>query len=203
MKRLPRGGSKVNYTLYISPEEKKKIQARATELGMTESYYLIQLVELESELDLLPHVEMGGLLRLVAPIAEVSPEPSLTEKEMETFSSAISSNRSDGEISLPDQEKLEHLEVERAAQNPSQQLPTAKPTEIVDGVEMIRGRPIPRPTTISDLSQQAGMPGQSSIQHGTGQIFDKMHKELVNDEKSEKRLRDNVLNSLPPVKDGE
>ncbi|MHA1949975.1 MAG: hypothetical protein ACW99G_01525 [Candidatus Thorarchaeota archaeon] len=59
MKRLPRGGKKVNYTLYISEEQRQNIKYRAKKLNMTDAYYLMRLYEMDISGDLMPHFENG------------------------------------------------------------------------------------------------------------------------------------------------
>lgn len=62
MKRIPRGGTKVNYTLYVPSEEREKIQNRAKELDMTDAYYLLELVKMDTGMQLMEHVQDGGII---------------------------------------------------------------------------------------------------------------------------------------------
>lgn len=60
MKRTPRGGKKINYTLYLSPEERDSIKGRAKELDMSDAYYILKLLEMDVKGNLMPHFDVGG-----------------------------------------------------------------------------------------------------------------------------------------------
>jgi len=49
MRRLPRGGKKVNYTLYIPLALRQNIKDRAEALDYSEGFYLSMLVEQDKE----------------------------------------------------------------------------------------------------------------------------------------------------------
>ncbi|MHA2264527.1 MAG: hypothetical protein ACXAEN_19200 [Candidatus Thorarchaeota archaeon] len=211
MKRLPRGGKKVNHTLYISQEHRAKIQERASDLDMTESYYLMTLVFVESELDLIAHLESGGSIELVEKedegedVTHFVPKVAapMTDEEEKKFSENIQEKFTpEGEIALPDKEALKKLEQDRAMQQPH---PQAAPEQPV--IE----RPMPK--TFADLMQESGIPGMNTANmggmantrpahlRGPGNWQQKIHKELQSDQKSEAAFRKKILDNLPPLEE--
>lgn len=62
MRRLPRGGKRKNYTLYLTTEEKELIKTTARDLDCSESWLIITLVELDKKLEIIKAIDSGKSL---------------------------------------------------------------------------------------------------------------------------------------------
>lgn len=228
MKRLPRGGHKINYSLYLSVQDRERIKKRADELGMADAYYLVTLADLDIQLGLLEHIESGGLIELVR--GEDVPEP---EVEVQEEAGAIQP----GQMPVPEdaaeitqqfhenlanrQEKLgfppESMreEVDETIQETQEVLEQTGQEPPVQQVQ----HPIPQMKSIQDIMQQQGgafampniggaagnirNPGPSVGEQTGNQVLqpgwqDRLHGELKKNDRGEATMRKQILENLPP-----
>jgi len=206
MKRLPRGGAKVNYTLYLTKDERDMIKQRAADLEMSNSYYIMKLYEMDSQIGLLEHVEEGGTIGLLGGSAE-----EVSEQKPEV------SPIKPGEMPAPDHVQAIQKEFQKnveAGQEVEQQAEAPK-TAQAPGTPSRFQRPRMR-SLAETVAAQSGVnihagttgdmrnPGMSPAElRATQQLDhqnwqDKLHHELQQGESGDKRIRKEILDNLPP-----
>lgn len=216
MKRLPRGGAKVNYTLYLTKEERDMIKERATELEMSDSYYIMKLYEMDSQIGLLEHLEAGGTIALQADnpgsSGEVPDVPA--DKEEVQPDEPIEP----GQMPVAEDVAVVQVEFQKKlgqAQQAEQQ------TEVPETVEPKRRFQRPKMRSLAEtVAAQSGVnihtgasgdtrnPGMSAAEIRAGQQLDpdwqrKIHQELQRGESSDAKLRKEIIENLPPVEKAE
>ncbi len=178
MQRLPRGGNKTNYTLYMSVKDKQKISARAKELDMSEAFYVVNLASMDRELGLSEHLLSGGLIHLAPEqaVPEGIPEP----------------------VIEPQAEQIPVAPVQQVVQEPAiKPVPPGRPViqrppmkSIQDLLTASSGQPV----LTTPLQQQLDQAQQ-----------DRLHQAMMKDQTGEAAMRKQILEDLPPEEkeDGE
>lgn len=175
MKRLPRGGQKVNFNLHIPVELRDLIKERAEAQDCTPGYYLSQLVEMDGDLQAL------GVS--IAPTTEITPE------EEEQFGENVSENTTQGGIALP--------EAPAAPVTPA--VPTMQRPRMRSIADLQRENQGPVSIGGSGNARNPGMPegaGRAAALDPNWQ--QRMHNQLTQGEGSEAAMRRQVLENLPP-----
>lgn len=223
MKRTPRGGKKVNYTLYLSQEERDKIKDRAKELDMSDAYYLLQLVHEDILMRLTEHLEAGGAIAPVT-ISEstVAPDLSFPVEEVKNQVNAQQEANPDNVAFKPGEVPSEEViaKAQEAMQENLLKAPRQENIELPPEEQVVvsPGPTIQRPAmrSIQDvINEQTGIPNvarQTNVRDpgatdgeiraattGGGQWADRMHREIQSDERGETEMRRQILESLPPV----
>jgi hypothetical protein len=211
MKRLPRGGAKVNYTLYLTKEERDMIKNRATELEMSDSYYIMKLYEMDSQIGLLEHLEGGGTIAL-----QVLPTRIVEEVSEENEEVPPKRPLEPGQMPVPDDVQNVQKEFQKKmemSQQAGQQTESPKTAE-APGIPTRFQRPRMR-SLAETVAAQSGVnihtgaagnvrnPGASKAEMIAGQQLgqnwqEKMHQELRKGEGSDAKLRKEILDNLPP-----
>ena len=196
LQRLPRGGKKINYTLYMSPDDKKKIQDQAAELEMSEAYYVVKLNEIDSELGLAEHLLSGGMIELVPRGQEpVAPGPTVAPaaEPIQPGQMPVPKPVSVVEQKIIDQEFKDNLKKQKDGSR--EELKT-KPVHQVP----LKQRPVrPRMRQIQDLVMEST---QTVLGAVTGAIItpdmNKVHEANRRNQSGEAAFRKNILENLPP-----
>jgi len=202
-KRLPPGGKKLNYTLYMSPDDKEKISARAEELEWAESYYVVTLCDIDSQLGLAEHLMSGGLIQLVPkgqepvdvskpveveagviPPGQMPVPPDVTELEKKLIEQDFKDNLAKS------REQTKPLSREEYNPSPVSQQPIHPPPQ---RPPMVSIQDLVQQSISSPLGEVAGMPTLPNME--------KAHQEVRKDQSgaSETAMRKQILDNLPPV----
>ena len=188
MKRLPRGGKKVNYTVYIPSELREEMKKRALSLDMSESYYLSVLVETDLKADIVSHVEKSESQEI-----SIAPGKDITSDELEEFSDNLKTNVSEpGEIKLPEEKPVVQNTAPPAIQRPVMKTIADLQREQSGTLASTNMRNPGRPPT----AQRAA----SALNTNWEQ---KIHADLSADQRSDAAMRRRILDNLPEKEESE
>lgn len=205
MKRLPRGGAKVNYTLYLTKEERDMIKQRATELEMSDSYYIMKLYEMDSQIGLLEHLEGGGTIALQAgSVEEVSEEkqeaPAIEPGQMPVPDDVEAIQEEFQKKMEVDQQVEQKTEAPKTAEAPGipSRFQRPKMRSLAETVHQQSGVSI-LPGVASNVRNPGASKAETIASQQLGQDWQqKMHQELRKGEGSDAKLRKEILDNLPP-----
>jgi len=213
-KRLQPGGKKLNYTLYISEDDKKKISARAEELECAESYYVVTLCDIDSQLGLIEHLTAGGLIQLV-PLGQEPVDTSASREPPKVERQVIQP----GQMPVPPD--VSDVEKEFIEQEFKDNIARSKEQGTFRNTPLSREELNPSPVPQQQIYPPPQRPPMRHIQDlvannnasPLGQTFvppvlpnmEIAHREVRKDQTgaSETAFRKKILENLPPVKEEE
>ena len=207
-KRLPPGGKKLNYTLYISPENKKAISDRAAELEWAESYYVVTMCEIDIQLGLAEHLMSGGLIQLV-PKGQEPVQTSVAQEPTAEKRQPVKP----GEMPVPPlvtavEKDIVQQEFKDSIAKSKQQAAPPTETELNPGTVQPSQPVMVRPQmfSVQDLVQASkGSPiGEVPGQY-VAPDMNRAHQAIEQDQRgtSETAFRKKILDNLEPLKEDE